>query len=222
MTNLNEQKETFTISNIQNKDGLKKWLDNFSEIEINLTYLDKTISEILVKIHSENLVQELIEQVLEEKFYSGCDQYSLAVCIVLVSKGFSNISMLRSYEILSDRFDEGSLEKAPGSEKYNLDYVPHNFVMVKIAGTNYIFNPKYTSLNDLKLVSEISASYHVDLDETYMVEHHQNSENKSLLFSKVRTMNISGYNFTEFPLYEKDKKGSRKLYKSYINTKFEL
>jgi hypothetical protein len=47
MTNLSEQKEIFTISDIKNKDALQEWLGNFEKNNVDFSFVDKTIVEIL-------------------------------------------------------------------------------------------------------------------------------------------------------------------------------
>ena len=221
--NINERKVKFFIKDkAQDEESLNRWIQNFSDINIDFNFIDKAIAEILILIHERNLVEDLYENVFKEKFYSGCDQISTAVAIVLISKGFTKVYMLRSFELNPEKYNQGIIEKAEPSEKFaHLGYVPHNYLTIMIENAYFIVNPKYTYF-DSTLKSDISASYHSKFKNDYMSLKHQDSSLKSLLFSDCINPEIDGFDFDSFPIYIKDKKGSEKIYKSFEKTEFLL
>jgi hypothetical protein len=221
--NLDERKVEFIIKDkMHDNESLNRWIDEFSDIDIDFKYIDKTIAEILVLIHKGNLVKNLYENVFNEEFYSGCDQISTAVAIVLISKGFTKVDMLRSFELNPKKYHQGIIEKAEPEEKYaHLGYIPHNYLVIKMENKYFIVNPKYTSFDSV-LKSDISASYHSEFNDNYMSLKHQDSSSKSLLFSNCSSPNIDGFDFDNFPVYIKDKKGSEKIYKSFERTEFVI
>jgi hypothetical protein len=221
--NINEKEINFNVGEkVKNSEFLSQWLNKFSHVKINKSYIDETICEILILLHKQNLVKELYEKVFNDKFYSGCDQYSIAVGIVLISKGIKDVDMLRSFELDCEEYHKNIIKKEnPGERFAKLGYIPHNFLIIKIKNKEYIFNPKYTSF-DSKLISNISSKYHSKYNENFMSLKHQNSDCKSLLFSDCIKQKIEGFNFKKYPLYIKDKKGLEKIYKSFERTKFLL
>ncbi len=223
MENMNEHESKFYMNeNIKDNEAYNKWLEEFSEITYNPDFVDETIVSILIAIHKKDLVKRLYEEVFDERFYSGCDQYSVATAIALISKGCKNIEMLRGYGIIEEKYKKNIIEQTPAGEKYaQLGYVPHNYLIIKVNNKDYIFSPKYTSFSN-RLVSDISANFHSELISSYMALKHQDSDNYSLIFSDCVKANINGFDFEKYPIYLKDKKGIAVLYKSYERTKFML
>jgi len=212
-----------TKDEIKNFHNFKKWLPNFENVELDDDYFDNTLHDIIFLLHNNDLVRSLYEDVIGQNYYSGCDQYSIALSLVLIYKGWNNVLMLRSYEVDEQEYDKGLIRKASPTEKYaHLGYIPHNFVQVKLNNNlKYITNPKYMRIVNGLLYSDISSEYHSLFDKTYMIKKHQDSSIKSLIYSNLITQNIENNEEFDFPIYIKDKKGKRKVYKIYEITTFE-